>query len=715
MLALLLLLSASTAAAEVRGIVRDTAGDALPGVTVFIKGSQTMAVTDADGRFVIDAPNGATLVAFLGGFAPAEVVAATNDLEITLALALSETMVVTAAANRDAPMSTYEKRPLDIVRTPGAAGDVFRALQVLPGVAKADEGAGLFVRGGDVSEVRVMLDGTTIAHPYRYESPSGGSFGTIEPFLLEGIAFSTGGFSARFGNALSAIVDLRGLGKPSNTAYTASAGLAGLAGRVSLPANSSSGFRASANLRATELLFKVNGAPREFDRYPGGWDVNLSAHYDSPRLGRFKVFAMEERTSLGVEIEREAFEGFLHADSVHDVLAANWKTVFGEWQLSASAGGDRYESTTKVGVVDLLNEDLRGSWRVDLARAYGATVLRVGTDGDAARQQIAGTTSLRGNDYLGLHGTRAFDVDYSDAHAGVFVEAERTFGRFTATGGIRADRSSLAGTWVDPRLNVTMRVSPRQQVRVAWGIYHQAPASPYYDRILGARDLEPMRATHLIAGYELGDPDQPLHVRIEAYEKRYSDLPLDHPTRNFTSDGFGHARGFDAWLQRRWSSFELRASYSFLDAERRWTPFEQRRRFALPDDTWAPEFAVPHAIAITANKTMTARLSLGAGWQYSTGRPFTPIVGATRDGDAMKPIYGTINSDRLPAYTRFDFNSSYRLVQKNGRSLVAFASVSNLFARKNSFEYAYSADYSQRTPVTSAAPRSFYAGITITR
>ena len=110
---------------------------------------------------------------------------------------------------RAAGLRPFAMRPLDVVRTPGAAADLMRALQTLPGVAQVDEGAGLYVRGGDTSEVLVLLDDAVVFHPYRQETPGGGLFGSVEPFLLEGVSFATGGFSAKYGNALSAVLDMR--------------------------------------------------------------------------------------------------------------------------------------------------------------------------------------------------------------------------------------------------------------------------------------------------------------------------------------------------------------------------------------------------------------------------------------------------------------------------------------------------------------------------
>ncbi len=75
---------------------------------------------------------------------------------------------------------------LDVLRTAGTHADVFRRAQMLPGVSKLDEGAGLFGRGGDADETATYLDRALLSHPYRLETPSGGFFGTVPPWLISG-------------------------------------------------------------------------------------------------------------------------------------------------------------------------------------------------------------------------------------------------------------------------------------------------------------------------------------------------------------------------------------------------------------------------------------------------------------------------------------------------------------------------------------------------
>jgi hypothetical protein len=701
----------------VHGVVRDESGAALPGVTIYEKGANDTVVTDANGRFALDvAQLPATIVAFLGGFDAVTVDARTAEVEMTLKLAaMSDSVTVTAKTPRSANTSSYDVKPLEVLRTAGAQADLFKALQTLPGVAKVDDGAGLFVRGGDVSEVRVMLDGATIDHPFRYESPAGGQFGSVPPLLLEGIAFSTGGFSARYGNALSAIVDLRGLGTPSSAGMSATGGLAGLSGHGAIPIGDDAGFRASGNFSSTRLLFALNGAPRAFDQMPTSWDLNASGHLESPSLGTLKVFAMTQRDSVGVDFQREGFDGFLHSRSSQSIGIVNWKKMAGEWQLAAAAGADTYSRGTDVGVIALDTTDHQLDARFDASRSFGTLVLRTGFDADHGQTITNGVKSLRGHDYGGASGSVRFDVDESDTHAGAYAELEKTVGRLTPTAGVRVDGDRFLGTLaVDPRLNLTVAMTPNQKLRLAWGLFHQAPSAQYFDRVAGAKSLQPMEAEHWIAGYEYGTADGPLFARVEAYSKTYRSLPLDN-NDGFTSDGYGYARGIDFFASKKWSRGDVRLSYGILDARRRWTPADQQQRFILPSGMWHPDFDVPRTLAIVGNVQLTPSLGAGMTFTAASGRPNTPIVGATQGTFGLAPIYGAINSERLPDYQRADVNVTYHPKSAGRMALLYFFAVNNVFAHRNVSDYAYSANYSTRAPVASLAPRSAFVGFTIIR
>jgi TonB-linked SusC/RagA family outer membrane protein len=96
---LLLLLLPAGLFAQVQGVVTDAAdGQPLPGVSVVVKGSQTVAITGIDGHYSISAPDGAVLVfTFLGMTPHEENVAARRRIDVQMsqeALQLDDVMVV---------------------------------------------------------------------------------------------------------------------------------------------------------------------------------------------------------------------------------------------------------------------------------------------------------------------------------------------------------------------------------------------------------------------------------------------------------------------------------------------------------------------------------------------------------------------------------------------------------------------------------------------
>ena len=97
-------------------------------------------------------------------------------------------------------------KPLDIVTTAGSAGNIIAALQTLPGTQSVGEDGRLFVRGGEANETQTFVDGIRVAQPYGATTNNLPTRGRFSPFLFSGIAFSTGGYSAEYGEALSSVL-----------------------------------------------------------------------------------------------------------------------------------------------------------------------------------------------------------------------------------------------------------------------------------------------------------------------------------------------------------------------------------------------------------------------------------------------------------------------------------------------------------------------------
>ena len=105
-------------------------------------------------------------------------------------------------------------KPMDIVTTAGAAGDIVGALNTLPGTQTVGESGRLFVRGGESDETQTFVDGIRVAQPYGASANNLPTRGRFSPFLFSGMSFSTGGYSAEYGVALSSVLLLNTIEEP---------------------------------------------------------------------------------------------------------------------------------------------------------------------------------------------------------------------------------------------------------------------------------------------------------------------------------------------------------------------------------------------------------------------------------------------------------------------------------------------------------------------
>ena len=190
----------------IKGVVADKKGVPLAYANVYLESTMEGTMSDEQGNFTfsIGAVGKLTLVCSYIGYKTytknltlKSGKTLVQDITLTQEWIKTRPVKITASAFTAADGEGVTLTAMDVVRTPGAAADIFWAIKTLPGLQQVEEGAGLFVRGGDVSEPIFMLDGAIINHPYKYESPTGGFFGTFSPFLLKGTFFSSGGFSAR--------------------------------------------------------------------------------------------------------------------------------------------------------------------------------------------------------------------------------------------------------------------------------------------------------------------------------------------------------------------------------------------------------------------------------------------------------------------------------------------------------------------------------------
>ena len=214
LIALLLCSGAVFAQQTITGKVTDAKNNPIEGANIYLEGTYDGASSDANGNFSFETTEEGTqtLIVSMLSYEPhyeAGDISYFKDLHIKLMESVNSLSGVTLTAG------TFEAgdnskvsvlKPLDIVTTAGAAGDFVAALQTLPGTTTVNEDGRLFVRGGTAGETQVFIDGLRVFQPFNATPNNTPTRGRFSPFLFKGISFSTGGYSAEYGQALSSVL-----------------------------------------------------------------------------------------------------------------------------------------------------------------------------------------------------------------------------------------------------------------------------------------------------------------------------------------------------------------------------------------------------------------------------------------------------------------------------------------------------------------------------
>lgn len=199
---------------QVEGVVSDNRGVGFPGASVYIQGTFDGTSSDSEGgfRFTTQASLPCTLRVDYLGFKDEAIVLDGSSISMIHVILEEEfnqlkAVTITAGAFRAGDVEkAVVLKPLDIVTTAGATGDVVGAMQTLPGTTAVGESGRLFVRGGSAMETGTYVDGMLVHEPYTRSAPNTAVRGRFNPFIFCGTNFTTGGYSTQYGQALSSLL-----------------------------------------------------------------------------------------------------------------------------------------------------------------------------------------------------------------------------------------------------------------------------------------------------------------------------------------------------------------------------------------------------------------------------------------------------------------------------------------------------------------------------
>ena len=695
--ALILVITTLTATAqtEVSGTVLDEKGKPIAGANIFIDGTYDGGATDDNGKFIFQTTatvNQTLVISFL----TYETLRVTIDVatcknksfKLRESVNTLDAVVVTAGtfdAGEKARVSVL--KPLDIVTTAGSNANIVSALQTLPGTNTVGEDGRLFVRGGEADETQTFVDGIRVAQPYGATTANVPTRGRFSPFLFSGMSFSTGGYSAEYGEALSSVLLLNTQDEATEEKTDISlmtVGL-GLANTQKWKNNSLSFNTAYFNLEPYQKVFPQRADwNKPFQSLSGE-----SVYRHSFNNGIFKLYAAFDASNFD-----------LNSDNINSTTKTRVDLTNNNFYLNSSYKGN-----------------FGGNWQITTGLAYGYSHNKIGLDLDkVTNQEHSSHLKLKlkksfseritlsfGGDYFitkfdedfNQNLGNTFNSGYTANIAAAFAETDIFFSKkFAMKLGARLSNNDLLKeTTLSPRASVAYKVSKFGQFSFAYGSFSQAPRQDY---LKYADYLNNEKADHYILNFQYNKDKRTF--RSEIYLKEYSslikyDTPSAQFNSNFNNNGFGYAKGLDIFWRDNKSikNLEYWVSYSFIDTQRDYKNFTAEV---------TPSFVAKHSLSVVTKWWISKwKSQLSITNSFTSGRPYN------------NPNETAFMNGTTKGYNNLSLGWAYLLSPQK----ILYFSATNVLATQNVFgyEYANTADvngiYNRRT-IRPTADQFFFVG-----
>lgn len=623
---------------------------------------------------------------------------------------------------RSSELSLLDEEPVaplsisrgEIESLPHLAGDLFRAVSLLPGTAANDITAQFHIHGGRRDEVLILLDGQELYEAYHLQEFDR-AVSVVEAGSLAGASLSTGAFPAVHGDRMSGVFDMTTAvpSGPRQTRLSVSLVTALVASGGSFDEGS---WLASARRGSIDLASRFLG-----HEDPAFWDLFGKVAYGGLRAHLLHAGdAMDFQETDGGDQKHfdtdydTTYLWLTHQATLGDRLLV--ETTASTSELERDRLGAEDEEEQSFDIVDRRTMDV-----LALGQSWSSHGFKGGFE--ARRYEATYDYFSRLEPDFVLHtdlaepreGLTRFMDRFSGDHLAAYV-TDRFSPRepLTVELGVRYDRHTLTGdTLVSPRVSLAWRLGESGVVRASWGHFHQSQR-PYELQVEdGETRFSPAeRSEHRVIGYErvLGKGFLRA-LRVEAYQREIRDPRPRHenifePVNAFPeaeADRFrispesSRAEGIELMLRgAAGPRTNWWINYALASAEDRIRGMEVRRQTDQP-----------HTVNLYVDTLLGKNWNLSAAWRYHTGWPTSPVFAV--EG---KPVLGKLNSERLPSYHRMDLRASRDWRLRSGR-LTFFVDLQNVYNRKNVAGFDLEVDEESIVPEPETWP-GFFPSIGIT-
>lgn len=570
---------------------------------------------------------------------------------------LNEVLITAGTIESGGKSRVSVLKPLDILTTAGNPGDIVSAFKTLPGTQIVGESGKLFVRGGEANETQTFVDGLRVAQPYLQTANNVPTRSTFSPMLFKGTSFSTGGYSAEYGEGLSSVLLMNTIDEPDleKTDIGVMSLGASLGNTQKWKNNSLSVNTSYINLQPYQALLPDNIEWVKPYESIGGETV-FRQKLDS---GLLKFYASYTAANFDLKQDDINYPDKVRVQNKNNNLYSNlsYKGGFGtNWNIFA---GISFAKSSNSGVFDAYNYDSSENashLKLKLTKPF-SNKIKTSFGADYSYTNFSESVSN-------------FDSGYNSNILAAFSETDFLFtNNLIAKVGFRFSKNYLLDeSSIAPRLALAYKVAKNQQFSMAYGTFEQAPKNDY---LKYTSNLQAEKAQHYILSYEFNKDKQ--IFKAEVYYKSYDNL-VKYDTKspvynsNFNNNGTGFAKGLELFWRdnKNIKNLEYWISYSFIDTKRDYQNFPKMA---------TPSFVADHTLSlVTKYWIQDWRSQIGATYTFSSGRPFNnPNETAFMDG-------------KTKTYNNLSLNWAYLISPQK----ILFFSVTNAAGIKNVYGYNYS-------------------------
>ena len=718
-------------------------GDRVPlgGVVVILDDGGRETVSDALGYFAFEAvPLGDHTLKLRGGdILPADTKVKVNPgkrLELNIFVMAKDKYMSTVRGEKVVVQTvevTLDQE--EIKRIPGTQGDLLKAVQNLPGVARSSFLSGQLVVWGSLpSETRVYVDGVYIPILYHF----GGLRSTVNGEMVQSLNFIPGAYGAERGLGLGGVVEIA-TRQPRSDGYHGFVQLDLIDGSLMLegPLGKKASFAVAFRRSLLDLTLPLFTRNSSLQISPTYYDYQARLTYRPTTRDDLSLFFLgsDDTINIGTNGGTATLNRQFGSHTYYHRGMLSWLHRFASgatWSTVVSAGYDvpfqvQTGSSSAVSSADdahVFSYTLRSIARIPLSSFLR---LDAGVDFEGnlfSVDQTAAVASAAAGDGNGMlagfgngigmggmnrGGGGPSTLTVLTNHVAPLVSANFSFlgGRLLLIPQLRlqvfttigypgtASQFSTAFVTADPRFLFRFQAASWITLKAGFGLYHEAPLPQYLSVVNGNPQLEPEYGLHYVAGVEF-KPMSRMNINLEGFYKDLrnlvvrGELPSDPA---FTNEGIGRVYGAQLLVRLElWRNLFGWVSYTLSRSE----------RLDHTDQDWHLfQYDQTHILTMLASYKLPRGFQIGLRFRYTTGNPYTATASAFYDSntDRYQPIQGPLFGDRVGSFVQLDarFDKTFTF---NRWKLSLYLDLQNVTNTANPESVTYNYNYTQQNVIT---------------